>query len=68
MGEPSRGSTGVHEAGYCAYDFEQVMNCFDWPTLALLDTTLRDAPRKQNVSFSTLARVSGKDEAVSYST
>lgn len=46
MGEPSRGSTGVHEAGYCAYNFEQVMNCFDWPTLALVDTTLRDAPDK----------------------
>jgi hypothetical protein len=46
MGEPSRGSTGVHEAGYCEYNFEQVMNCFDWPTLALVDTTLRDAPEK----------------------
>ncbi len=46
MGEPSRGSTGVHEAGYCAYNFEQLMNCFDWPTLALVDTTLRDAPEK----------------------
>ncbi len=46
MGEPSRGSTGVHEAGYCEYNFEQVMNCFDWPTLALADTTLRDAPEK----------------------
>lgn len=46
MGEPSRGSTGVHEAGYCAYNFEQVINCFDWPTLALVDTTLRDAPEK----------------------
>ena len=46
MGEPSRGSTGVHEAGYCAYNFEQVMTCFDWPTLALVDTTLRDAPEK----------------------
>ncbi len=46
MGEPSRGSTGVHEAGYCAYNFEQVMTAFDWPTLALVDTTLRDAPKK----------------------
>ncbi len=46
MGEPSRGSTGVHEAGYCEYNFEQVMNFFDWPTLALVDTTLRDAPEK----------------------
>lgn len=46
MGEPSRGSTGVHEAGYCEYNFEQVMNCFDWPTLALVDTTLRDAPER----------------------
>ncbi len=46
MGEPSRGSTGVHEAGYCAYNFDQVMNCFDWPTLALVDTTLRVAPEK----------------------
>ena len=46
MGEPSRGSTGVHEAGFCDYNFEQVMDCFDWPTLALVDTTLRDAPDK----------------------
>lgn len=46
MAEPSRGSTGVHEAGYCEYNFEQVMNCFDWPTLALVDTTLKDAPEK----------------------
>lgn len=46
MAEPSRGSTGVHEAGFCEYNFEQVMNCFDWPTLALVDTTLRDAPEK----------------------
>ncbi len=46
MGEPSRGSTGVHEAGYCQYNFEQVMNCFDWPTLALVDTTLTVAPEK----------------------
>jgi len=36
----------VHEAGYCEYNFEQVMNCFDWPTLALVDTTLWDAPEK----------------------
>ncbi len=46
MGEPSRGSTGVHEAGYCEYNFDQLMNCFDWPTVALVDTTLRDAPEK----------------------
>ncbi len=46
MGEPSRGSTGVHELGYCKYNFEQLMTMFDWPTLALVDTTLRDAPEK----------------------
>ena len=46
MGEPSRGSTGVHELGYCQYNFEQLMTLFDWPTLALVDTTLRDAPEK----------------------
>ncbi len=46
MGEPSRGSTGVHEAGYCEYNFDQVMSCFDWPTVALVDTTLKDAPEK----------------------
>lgn len=46
MGEPSRGSTGVHEAGYCEYNFDQVMRCFDWPTLGIVDTTLRDAPDK----------------------
>ena len=46
MGEPSRGSTGVHEAGFCAYNFDQVMDCFDWPTLSLVDTTLRDAPER----------------------
>lgn len=44
MGEPSRGSTGVHELGFCEYNFEQLMTIFDWPTLALVDTTLRDAP------------------------
>ncbi len=46
MGEPSRGPTGVHELGYCRYNFEQLMTLFDWPTLALVDTTLRDAPEK----------------------
>jgi hypothetical protein len=46
MGEPSRGSTGVHEAGYCEYNFEQLMTLFDWPTLAIVDTTLKDAPEK----------------------
>ena len=46
MGEPSRGSTGVHELGYCEYDFDQLMTVFDWPTLAIVDTTLRDAPEK----------------------
>ena len=46
MGEPSRGSTGVHELGTCAYNFDQLTTLFDWPTLALVDTTLRDAPEK----------------------
>ncbi len=46
MGEPSRGSSGVHELGICEYNFEQVMTLFDWPTLALVDTTLQDAPGK----------------------
>lgn len=52
MAEPSRGSTGVHEAGYCAYNFDQVMSCFDWPTLALVESTLRDAPDKAERAIS----------------
>ena len=46
MGEPSRGSTGVHELGYCAYNFEQLMTVFDWPTLAIVDGTLAHSPEK----------------------
>ncbi len=45
MGEPSRGSTGVHELGICAYNFDQLITLFDWPTLAIVDTTLKDAPQ-----------------------
>lgn len=46
MGEPSRGSTGVHELGLCEYNFEQLMTVFDWPTLAIVEDTLTRAPEK----------------------
>jgi len=46
MAEPSRGSTGVHELGFCEYNFDQLMSVFDWPTLALVEDTLTKAPEK----------------------
>lgn len=46
MAEPSRGSTGVHELGHVPYNFEDLMTLFDWPTVALVDTTLQASPEK----------------------
>ncbi len=46
LGEPSRGSTGVHEVGHIDYDLNDLLKTFDWPTLAIVDGTIDVAPGK----------------------
>ena len=46
LGEPSRGSTGVHEVGHVDYDLKDLLKTFDWPTLAVVDGTIDVAPGK----------------------
>jgi len=46
LGEPSRGSTGVHEVGHVDYDLDDLLKTFDWPTLAVVDGTIDLAPDK----------------------
>ncbi len=46
LGEPSRGSTGVHEVGCIDYDLGDLLKTFDWPTLAVVDGTIDAAPAK----------------------
>jgi hypothetical protein len=46
LGEPSRGSTGVHEVGHIDYDLNDLLRTFDWPTLAIVDGTIDVAPGK----------------------
>jgi hypothetical protein len=46
LGEPSRGSTGVHELGHVDYDLPDLIETFDWPTLSIVDGTIEAAPRK----------------------
>jgi hypothetical protein len=46
MGEPSRGSTGVHELGYLPYNQEDLLSMFDWPTIGVVENTFSEAPEK----------------------
>lgn len=46
MGEPSRGSTGVHELGHLPYRREELLQMFDWPTVGIVDGTLQSAPEE----------------------
>jgi hypothetical protein len=46
LGEPSRGSTGVHELGHVDYDLPDLLDTFDWPTLAVVNGTLESEPAK----------------------
>jgi hypothetical protein len=46
LGEPSRGSTGVHEVGYVDYELRDLLETFDWPTLSVVDGTIAAAPEK----------------------
>ena len=43
MGEPSRGSTGVHELGHVPYDRGELDRMFDIATISLVDGTLDQA-------------------------
>ena len=43
MGEPSRGSTGVHELGHIPYNRRELDEMFDIPTVAFVDGTLEHA-------------------------
>ncbi len=46
MGEPSRGSTGVHELGHIPYNADDLNKMFDIPTLAFVDGTIENAGRE----------------------
>lgn len=46
MGEPSRGSTGVHELGHLPYQPEQLRALYDWRTVAFVEDTVERAPDK----------------------
>jgi len=52
LGEPSRGSTGVHEVGRIDYDLQDLLKTFDWPTLAVVDGTIDAAPAKAEAVIS----------------
>ena len=52
LGEPSRGSTGVHEVGNIDYDLDDLLKTFDWPTLAIVDGTIANAPGKAEAVIS----------------
>lgn len=43
MGEPSRGSTGVHELGHIPYNRRELNQMFDIPTVAFVDGTVENA-------------------------
>ena len=42
-GDPSRGSTGVHEQGYVPYDETPPREAYLWPTITFVDGTLEHA-------------------------
>ncbi len=46
LGEPGRGSTGVHELGYIPYRREELLQMFDWPTVGVVEDTLTLAPER----------------------
>ena len=59
MGEPSRGSTGVHELGHLPYRPDELLTLFDWPTLALVEDTMKAAPRQVADVIAAAQRYSG---------
>ncbi len=44
-GDPSRGSSGVHEAGYTSFGLVPDAEYW-WPTVTIVDGTLNAAPEK----------------------
>ncbi len=46
LGEPSRGSTGVHELGFVPYDLSDLLDTFDLPTVSFVENTYQSAPQK----------------------
>ena len=45
LGEPSRGSTGVHELGRVPYNLADLLRSFSLPTLGVVADTLEKAPK-----------------------
>ncbi len=45
LGEPSRGSTGVHEVGYVPYDRADLLRTFTLPTVAFVERTWEETPQ-----------------------
>ncbi len=46
LGEPSRGSTGVHELGFVPYDLADLLDTFNLPTVSMVEDTYQSAPEK----------------------
>jgi hypothetical protein len=44
MGEPSRGSTGVHELGHIPYKLDDVLQAYDLAAVAIVEDTIEKAP------------------------
>lgn len=44
MGEPSRGSTGVHELGYIPYRLNDLLEWYDLAAVAIVEDTIEKAP------------------------
>ena len=45
LGEPSRGSTGVHELGRVPYNLADLLRSFSLPTLGIVEDALEKAPK-----------------------
>jgi hypothetical protein len=60
LGEPSRGSTGVHEVGHVPWDLPDLLETFDLPTLAIVDGTIRVAPQHAEAVITAAKKLSEK--------
>ncbi len=45
LGEPSRGSTGVHELGFVPYNLPDLLESFNLPTVSFVENTYQTAPQ-----------------------
>lgn len=57
LGEPSRGSTGVHELGTVPYDLADLLTTFDLPTVSMVEDTYEVAPEKVQAVLNAAKRI-----------